>query len=241
MEVAVGVDRFDLVALAESKADLGFLARMQFLALVALLGVEGHPLNVVLRQHGMLHGADLDMDDAVFHCPDRDVLLHGGVGGAGNDLAHRLTATDDGNARVLDLGNDVAAMLANVKLLLHDDSPFLSLIIFRVDLKIALGMIAGRADLRGLLAHNNVTAVAALPHLDLAFGEDLRRLYIAQQGTVALLMVLLDLAYHTEFCCESMETFLIGGLRKILVHIGPLVVFTGCSGCKIRSGIADSI
>ena len=65
MEVAVGVDRFDLVALAERKADLRLLAGMQFLALVALLGVKGHPLDVVLRQHGMLHGADLDMDDAL--------------------------------------------------------------------------------------------------------------------------------------------------------------------------------
>ena len=124
MEVAVGVDRFDLVALAESEADLGLLAGVQLLALVALLGVERDPLNIVLRQHGMLHGADLDMDDAVFHCPDRDMLLHGRVGGAGDDLAHRLTAADDGNARVLDLGNDVAAMLANVKLLLHDDFLF---------------------------------------------------------------------------------------------------------------------
>ena len=124
MEVAVGVDRFDFIALAESEADLRLLAGMQFLALIALLGLERYPLDVVLRQHGMLHGADLDMDDAVFHRPDRDVLLHGGVGGAGNDLAHRLTAADDGNARVLDLGNDVTAMLANIKLLLHDDFLF---------------------------------------------------------------------------------------------------------------------
>lgn len=125
MEVAVGVDRFDLVALAESKADLGFLARMQFLALVALLGVERDPLDVVLRQHGMLQGADLDMDDIVFHCPDGDMLLHGGIGGARNDLPHRLAAADDGNADVLDFGNDITAMLAKVKLLLYDDSPFL--------------------------------------------------------------------------------------------------------------------
>ena len=125
MEVAVGVDRLDFVALAERKADLRLLARVQFLALVALLGVEGHPLDVVLRQHGMLHGADLDMDDTVFRRPDGDMLLHGGIGGAGNDLAHRLATADDGNAAALDLGNDIAAMLANVKLLLDDDSPFL--------------------------------------------------------------------------------------------------------------------
>ena len=47
-------------------------------------------------------------------------------------------------------------------------------------------MIAGGANLRGLLAHDDVSAVAALPHLDLALGEDLRRLYIVQQGTVSL-------------------------------------------------------
>ena len=114
MEVAVGVDRFDLVALAESEADLGLLAGVQLLTLVALLGVERDPLDIVLRQHGMLHGADLDMDDAVFHRPDRNVLLHGGVGGAGNDLAHRLAAADDRDACVLNFGNDVTAMLANV-------------------------------------------------------------------------------------------------------------------------------
>ena len=124
MEVAVGVDRLDLVALAERKADLRLFAGMQFLTLIALFGVEGHPLDVVLRQHGMLHGADLDMDDAVFHRPDGDVLFNRRVGHAGNDLAHRLAAADDRSARVLDLGNDVAAMLANVKLLLHDDFLF---------------------------------------------------------------------------------------------------------------------
>ena len=124
MEVAVCVDRLNLITLAESEADLGLLAGVQLLTLIALLGVERDPLDVVLRQHGMLHGADLDMDDADFHSPDRDVLLHGGVGGAGDDLAHGFTAADDGDACVLDLGDDVAAMLANVKLLLHDDFLF---------------------------------------------------------------------------------------------------------------------
>ena len=85
VEVAVGVDRFDFIALAESEADLRLFAGMQFLALIALLGLKRYPLDVMFRQHGMLHGADLDMDDAVFHRPDGDVLLHGGVGGAGDE------------------------------------------------------------------------------------------------------------------------------------------------------------
>ena len=44
MEVAVGVDRLDLIALAESEADLRLFAGMQFLTLIALLGVERDPL-----------------------------------------------------------------------------------------------------------------------------------------------------------------------------------------------------
>ena len=50
VEVAVGVDRLDFVALAERKADLRLFARVQFLTLIALFGVEGYPLDVVLRQ-----------------------------------------------------------------------------------------------------------------------------------------------------------------------------------------------
>ena len=63
-------------------------------------------------------------------------------------------------------------------------------------------MVAGGANLRGFLTHDDVTAVAALPHLDLAFGEDLRRLYIAQQGAVTLLMVLFDGSDQTETLCQ---------------------------------------
>ena len=40
MEVAIGVDRFDFIALAESEADLRLFAGMQFLTLIALLGLE---------------------------------------------------------------------------------------------------------------------------------------------------------------------------------------------------------
>ena len=241
MEVAVGVDRLDRIALAESEADLRLFAGMQFLTLIALLGLERYPFDIVLRQHGVLHGADLDMDDAVFHCPDRDVLLHGGVGGAGNDLAHRLAATDDRDACVLNFGNDVTAMLANVKLLLHDNSPFLSLIVFCVNFKIALGMVAGWANLRSFLTDHNVTAVAALPYLDLTPGKDLRHLHIVQQGTVALLMVLFNGGYQAETLGQLMETFLIGGFGKAVVHIRPLVVLALSGGEKIFGSVANAV
>ena len=133
------------------------------------------------------------------------------------------------------------AMLANVKLLLHDNSPFLSLIIFCMNFKIALGMVAGGANLRGFLTHDDVTAVAALPHLDLAFGEDLRRLYIAQQGAVTLLMVLFDGSDQTETLCQLVETLLIGGFGKAVVHIRPLVVLALSGGEKVFGGVANAV
>ena len=46
VEVAVGVDRFDLIALAESEADLRLFAGMQFLTLIALLGLERYPFQL---------------------------------------------------------------------------------------------------------------------------------------------------------------------------------------------------
>ena len=115
-------------------------------------------------------------------------------------------------------------MLANVKLLLHDDSPFLSLIILRVNFKVALGMVAGRADLGRLLTDHDMTAVAALPHLDFAPSKDLCHLQIVQQGAVALLVVLFNGGDQTEALRQFMKAFFIGGFGKAVVHICPLVV-----------------
>ena len=65
------------------------------------------------------------MDDAVFYRPDGNMLLHGGVGGAGNDLAHRLAAADERAAALLNQAYEIAAMLAKIKLLIiHHNSPF---------------------------------------------------------------------------------------------------------------------
>ena len=54
------------------------------------------------------------------------------------------------------------------------------LIILRADFKIALGVIAGGADLRGLFAYDDVSAVPAFPYLYLALGEDLGHFHIVQ-------------------------------------------------------------
>ena len=118
---------------------------------------------------------------------------------------------------------------------------FFTLIVFCVNFKIALGMVAGGANLRGFLAHDDVTAVAALPHLDLALGEDLRHLHIVQQGTVALLVVLFNGGDQAETLGQLMETFLIGCFGKAVVHIRPLVVLALSGGEKVFCGVANAV
>ena len=86
-----------------------------------------------------------------------------------------------------------------------------------------------------------MTAVAALPHLDLAFGEDLRRLYIAQQGTVALLMVLFNGGDQAEALGKFVEALLVSSLGKAVVHIRPLVVLTLRGGEKVFCGVANAV
>ena len=90
----------------------------------------------------------------------------------------------------------------------------MGLIVLFVYFEEALRMVAGRANLRRRRADYDVTAVAALPYLDFALLKDLSGLYIAQQGTVTLFVVLLDGCNQTELACQIVEAFFLGGLCK---------------------------
>ena len=70
-------------------------------------------------------------------------------------------------------------------------------------------MEADRTDIGGFGADDDMAAVAALPDADAAFAEDLGCLDVAQQGTIALLMVLLDGCHAPELLCQFVEAFLI--------------------------------
>ena len=83
------------------------------------------------------------------------------------------------------------------RMIRHGQS-FFTLVVFSVDFKVGLGVGAGGAQLGCLGADDQVTAVTALPDLDLALGEDLLGLDIVQQCAVALLVVLLDGGNQTE-------------------------------------------
>ena len=94
-------------------------------------------------------------------------------------------------------------------------------------LEVGLRVLADRANLRGLLAHVQVTAVEALPDLDARTLEDLALLDALGQLVVALLVGLLDGTDAAELGGDLLEALGLGGLGEALVHVGPLVVLTG--------------
>ena len=79
-------------------------------------------------------------------------------------------------------------------------------------------MGAHGADVGGLRAHDDVAAVAAFPHLDLALFEHLRGLHVVQQRAVALLVVLFDGANLAELLGQLREALFLGRLAFLLRH-----------------------
>lgn len=65
-------------------------------------------------------------------------------------------------------------------------------IVLSLDLEITLGMLADRAELRSLLAYDDVSAIRALPNGILISLEYNAALNIGQQFPVAFLVSLLD-------------------------------------------------
>ena len=114
-------------------------------------------------------------------------------------------------------------------------------IVLCVYLKIALGMSAGGAYFRGLCADDDVSAVAALPHLYFALLKHCRCLHVFQQGAVSLLMVLFDGAHQAEFGGKLRKSLLFCRLGEILIHVGPLIVFAVRGRGQVFLGIADSV
>ena len=89
-------------------------------------------------------------------------------------------------------------------------------------------MRAYRAKLGSLLAYHDVTAVGALPYHVIILGEYDAVFDIADELAVASFMFSLDLADHFEESRDSREAFRLCFFFKLLIHIGPFVVFAVC-------------
>ena len=100
-------------------------------------------------------------------------------------------------------------------------------------------MVADRADFRGLLADNDVTAVCALPdHITFA-GEDEAFLDIGKELAIAFFVIFFDLADHFEQGGDPREAFFPCGLGEAIVHIGPFVVFAVSGSFEVGDGVGN--
>ena len=86
-----------------------------------------------------------------------------------------------------------------------------------MNFKIALGMIAGRANLRRGGAHDYVAAVAAFPHLDLALFKHLGHLDVFEQRAITLLVMLLDRGDQPEAMRQLLKVLCLDGLCKAII------------------------
>ena len=114
-------------------------------------------------------------------------------------------------------------------------------VVLGMQFKVALGMIAGRADLGGFRAHHDMAAVAAFPHLYFASGEDFGRFHVPEQRPVALLMVFFHRRHQAEAPRQLREPFLFGGSGKTVVHVRPLVVLAFGGVEQVLRRIAEAV
>ena len=100
-------------------------------------------------------------------------------------------------------------------------------------------MEADRTDSGGFGADDDVAAVATLPDADTCLAEHLGGLYVAQQGTIALLVVSLDGCNATELLGQLVESLFVGLAGKAVVHVSPLIVLALGGVQQILGGAAQ--
>ena len=118
MQIAVCVNGHRLFA-SQFKHRVGSLPRIQIADLPAVLSLHKNPLNIVNIRHGVLHRAHCDRETTAGKLCHRQMLLAAGFHRIGNQLFHFLPAADQRNACVMDGSDEVAAVIADVKLCLH--------------------------------------------------------------------------------------------------------------------------
>ena len=91
---------------------------------------------------------------------------------------------------------------------------------------------------RSLLAHYEMSAVAALPHGLLALFKYLLHLNVVKKSAVSFLVRLLDSRYSSELISNCLKALFLSFLSKGVVHVCPLVVFTCCRSRKVLSCVS---
>lgn len=81
------------------------------------------------------------------------------------------------------------------------------LIIFCVNFKICLRVIAHRTDLRSFYAYNDMTAVTALPNLNFTLFKNLFCFNVMKQCTITFFVSFFYCGYHTELFSQFGKAF----------------------------------
>ena len=108
MEVAVRVG-CDNLRSAEREHRFGRAAGLEALAMAAIFGLQVDPLDVVLRQHGMIDATNVDNRLVAFDLDHGNVLFMARVNAAGYELGHMLAAAGHRRAGRMDHANKIAA------------------------------------------------------------------------------------------------------------------------------------
>lgn len=79
----------------------------QFLSLIAFLGFQGNPFDIVFIKHGMGNGTNLDRHEVFLDFNDGDVFFLGCINGIRNDFLHLFAAANDRDTRFLYNSDDL--------------------------------------------------------------------------------------------------------------------------------------
>lgn len=115
------------------------------------------------------------------------------------------------------------------------------LVVLSEQFEVSLRMSAGGAEFGSLRAYDDVSAVAAFPHLHLALGEHFCHLHIVEQCAITLLVTTLDGSYEAKLCGELVESLLIGSLGESLIHVRPFVVLALSSIQQVFCRVAQAV
>ena len=123
MKVAVRIYRLDLITITDHKACFRLVSGIEAFSLIALLGLDRNPLDIMLGCHRMLYGSYLDTYLVFLNCINRYVLLLGRIRCSRDDFLHLLSAAYYRYSLISDHGDYVTAMGANEKSLFHVNPP----------------------------------------------------------------------------------------------------------------------
>ena len=115
----------DCLVVDQSEVSSRSLAGLKELALNALLGLESDEGDVVGIQHGVLDGADFDLDNAVLDSYIGNVFLFRAVSVICADFAHRLAAAGGSTSASVDFHDHAAALFTLKNYEFCHNNPFL--------------------------------------------------------------------------------------------------------------------